>query len=450
MNKFSYIPNTEADRKQMLDFLGVEKVEDLFNDIPERARLGRALNIPKELSEVELYRYFNELASKNKNLEEHINFLGAGAYQHHIPAVVDSIIGRSEFFTSYTPYQPEISQGMLQAIFEYQTIVCELTGMDVSNASMYDGPTAFGEAAFIACAATRRSKVIVARSVNPEYREVLATYSYGQNIEVVEVGIENGLIDLNDLEAKLDDTVAGVFVQYPNFFGSIEDLKVIGEMAHSKKALFIVSVNPIAMGVLEAPGNFDADIVVGEGQSMGNRISFGGPYLGLLAVKKDQVRRIPGRVVGQTTDLDGRRAFVLTLQAREQHIRREKASSNICSNQALNALAATVYATYMGKHGFQEVARLNLQKAHYAFKRLTAIPKVKALFENTPFFNEFAIQIEGDVAEVNKQLLESKIVGGYDLGTTYPEFKGAMLIAVTELRTKEDIDLLAERLEAIL
>ncbi|TCP59631.1 glycine dehydrogenase subunit 1 [Tumebacillus sp. BK434] len=450
MNKFSYIPNTEADRKKMLDFLGVEKVEDLFLDIPERARLGRDLNIPKELSEVELYRYFNELAAKNANLEENINFLGAGAYQHHVPAVVEAIIGRSEFFTAYTPYQPEISQGTLQAIFEYQTIVCELTGMDVSNASMYDGPTAFGEAAFIACSATRRSKVIVARSVNPEYREVLKTYAYGQNIEVVEVGMQNGVIDLHDLEAKLDDTIAGVFVQYPNFFGGIEDLQQISDLAHSKKALFVVSVNPIAMGVLEAPGTFDADIVVGEGQSMGNRISYGGPYLGMLAVKKDQVRRIPGRVVGQTTDLDGRRAFVLTLQAREQHIRREKASSNICSNQALNALAATVYASYMGKQGFQEVARLNLQKAHYAFKRLTAIPKVKALFENAPFFNEFAIQIEGDVAEINKKLLESKIIGGYDLGSTYPEFKGAMLIAVTELRTKQDIDLLAERLEAIL
>jgi glycine dehydrogenase subunit 1 len=450
VNKFSYIPSTEADRKKMLDFLGVEKVEDLFSDIPEAARLNRPLNIPKEMSEVELYRYFNELAAKNINLEDHINFLGAGAYQHHIPAVVEAIIGRSEFYTAYTPYQPEISQGLLQAIFEYQTIVCELTGMDVSNASMYDGPTAFGEASFIACAATRRNKVLVGRNVNPEYREVLKTYAYGQNIEVVEVATKGGLFDLNDLKAKLDDTVAGVFVQYPNFFGGIEDLKKIGEMAHDKKALFVVAINPIAMGVLEAPGTFGADIVVGEGQAMGNRISFGGPYLGMLAVKKDHVRRVPGRVVGQTTDLDGRRAFVLTLQAREQHIRREKASSNICSNQALNALAATVYASCMGKEGFQKVARLNLQKAHYAFKRLTQIPKVKALFDDMPFFNEFAIQIEGDVAEVNQKLLESKIIGGYDLGTTYPEYKGAMLIAVTELRTKEDIDLLAERLEAIL
>ncbi|MCX7571446.1 aminomethyl-transferring glycine dehydrogenase subunit GcvPA [Tumebacillus sp. DT12] len=449
MNKFSYLPTTEAERNEMLKFLGVNSVEDLFTDIPEKARLGRDLNIPKALSEIELTRYFNQLAGKNKNLDDHISFLGAGAYQHYIPAVVDAIVSRSEFYTAYTPYQPEISQGMLQAIFEYQTVVCELTGMDVSNASMYDGPTAFGEAAFIACAATRRSKVLVARSVNPEYRNVLQTYGYGQDIEVVEIGIENGVIDMNDLESKLDDTVAGVLVQYPNFFGGIEDLQKIGELAHAQKALFVVSVNPIAMGLLEAPGHFGADIVVGEGQSLGNSVSFGGPYLGMLAVKKEQVRRIPGRVVGQTTDLDGRRAFVLTLQAREQHIRREKASSNICSNQALNALAATVYASYMGKKGMQDVAKLNLQKAHYAFNRLTAVPKVKALF-NTPFFNEFAIRIEGDVAEVNKKLLDAGIIGGYDIGSAYPEYKGAMLICVTELRTKEDIDLLAERLEAIL
>ena len=449
MNKFSYIPNTDADRKKMLDFMGLESVEQLFEDIPAKARFQGELQIPKKLSEMELTRYFNQLAAKNHNLDEYTNFLGAGAYHHFVPSVVDSIISRSEFFTAYTPYQPEISQGVLQAIFEYQTIVCELTGMDVSNASLYDGQTALGEAVFMACAATRRNKVIISRTVNPDYREVVKTYAYGQNIEVVEVGLENGLVDLNDLASKLDDTVAGVLVQYPNFFGGIEDLKKIGEMAHEKKALFVAAVNPIAMGLLEAPGNLGADIVVGEGQSLGNSIAFGGPYLGMLATTKEHVRRIPGRVVGQTTDLDGRRAFVLTLQAREQHIRREKASSNICSNQALNALAATVYASYMGKQGMQEVARLNLQKAHYAFKRLTAIPKVQALF-NAPFFNEFAIKIDGDVAEVNRKLLEDKIIGGYDLGLSYPELAGSMLIAVTELRTKEDIDTFAERLEAIL
>lgn len=449
MNKFSYIPNTEEDRKSMLDFLGANSVEALFADIPEKARFQGELNIPARLSEMELTRYFNQLASKNFNLEEYTSFLGAGAYQHFQPSVVDAIISRSEFFTAYTPYQPEISQGVLQAIFEYQTIVCELTGMDVSNASLYDGATALGEAGFMACSATRRNKLLVARSVNPDYREVLKTYSYGQNIEVVEVGINNGVIDVSDLASKLDDTVAGVLVQYPNFFGSIEDLRKIGEMVHEKKATFIVSVNPVAMGLLESPGACGADIVVGEGQALGNSISYGGPYLGMLATTKEHIRRIPGRVVGETKDLDGRRAFVLTLQAREQHIRREKASSNICSNQALNALAATVYTSYMGKQGMQDLAKLNLQKAHYAFKRLTALPKVQPLF-STPFFNEFAIKIEGDVEEVNKKLLEHKIIGGYDLGATYPELAGGLLLAVTEMRTKEDIDNLVERLEAIL
>lgn len=449
MSKFGYIPGTEADRKKMFEFLGIDSIEELFSDIPEKARFKGELNIPKRESELELMRRLNALAAKNVNLEDNINFLGAGAYQHYQPSVVDAMISRSEFFTAYTPYQPEISQGVLQAIFEYQTIICELMGMDVSNASMYDGASAFGEAAYISAGHTRRNKVLVARSVNPEYREVLKTYAYGQNIEVEEVGTENGLINFDDLNAKLDDTVAGVFVQYPNFFGGIEDLRKIGELAHAKKALFVVSVNPIAMGLLEAPGNVGADIVVGEGQALGNSISYGGPYLGILAVTKELVRRIPGRVVGQTTDLDGRRAFVLTLQAREQHIRREKATSNICSNQALNALAATVYASYMGKQGMQDVANLNLQKAHYAYNRLTSLSKVKPLF-NAPFFNEFAIQIEGDVAEVNTKLLASGIVGGYDLGTTYPEYKGGMLLCVTELRSKEDIDLLVERLEEIL
>ncbi|MGZ4111321.1 MAG: aminomethyl-transferring glycine dehydrogenase subunit GcvPA [Tumebacillaceae bacterium] len=450
MNKFSYIPHTEADRKKMLDSLGINSVEELFSDIPEKARFKRELDIPEKLSELELNRYFGKLAAKNVNLEDSISFLGAGAYQHYIPSVVDSIISRSEFFTAYTPYQPEISQGVLQAIFEYQTIMCELTGMEVANASMYDGPTAFGESSYMVCAATRRTKVLVARSVNPEYRAVLETYSYGQNITVEEVAVDNGLIDIADLQAKLDDTVAGVFVQYPNFFGGIEDLKKIGEMAHAQKALFVVSVNPISMGLLEAPGKLGADIVVGEGQALGNNISYGGPYLGILATTKEQMRRIPGRIVGQTTDIDGRRAFVLTLQAREQHIRREKATSNICSNQALNALAATVYASYMGKQGFQDVAKLNLQKAHYAYNKLTSLSKVQPLFNNVPFFNEFAIKIDGDVAEVNRKLVEHGIIGGFDLGERYPEYAGGLLIAVTELRTKEDIDLFAERLEEIL
>ncbi|MFC4769130.1 aminomethyl-transferring glycine dehydrogenase subunit GcvPA [Effusibacillus consociatus] len=448
MKKHSYIPNTEADRKTMLDSLGLQNVEDLFSDIPESVRLKRELNLPPAWSEIELNRNFAAMANKNANLEEYVSFLGAGAYQHYIPSVVDAIISRSEFYTAYTPYQPEISQGILQAIFEYQTMVCELTGMDVSNASMYDGPSAMAEAGIMACAATRRSKLLISRGVHPEYREVVKTYAYGQNIEVEEIALEDGRTSLQDLEAKLGSDIAGVLVQYPNFFGSIEDIKAISELSHQHKALFVTAVNPIAMGILEAPGAFGADIVVAEGQSLGNPVAFGGPYLGMLATTKELVRRVPGRVVGQTADLDGRRAFVLTLQAREQHIRREKASSNICSNQALNALAATVYLTYMGKQGLQDVAKLNLQKAHYAHKKLSGIKGIEPLFQ-APFFNEFAVKLNGNPANVNKKLLDAKIIGGYDLGRSYPEYTGGMLFAVTELRTKEEIDLLAERLEAI-
>ncbi|WP_231705808.1 aminomethyl-transferring glycine dehydrogenase subunit GcvPA [Effusibacillus lacus] len=433
----------------MLKTLGIQSVEELFSDIPEAVRLKRDLNIPAAWSEIELYRHFAAMAGKNANLEEYVSFLGAGAYQHYIPATVDAIVSRSEFYTAYTPYQPEISQGILQAIFEYQTMVCQLTGMDVSNASMYDGPSALAEAGIMACAATRRSKLLVSRGVNPEYRAVVKTYAYGQNIEVIEVGVDNGATGLQDLESKLGDDIAGVLVQYPNFFGSIEDLKTISELAHRHKALFVTAVNPIAMGLLEAPGKFGADIVVAEGQPLGNSVSFGGPYLGMLATTKDLVRRVPGRVVGQTRDLDGRRAFVLTLQAREQHIRREKASSNICSNQALNALASTVYLSCMGKQGLQDVAKLNLQKAHYAYHKLTSVKGVEPLF-NAPFFNEFAVIVSGNPTEINRKLLESKIIGGYDLGRVYPEYKGGLLFAVTELRTKEEIDLLAERLEAII
>jgi glycine dehydrogenase subunit 1 len=449
VKSFSYIPNTEQDRKRMLDFLGIESVDELFADIPSSIRFNRELNIPAAWSEVELNRNMARLAGKNANVDEYISFLGAGAYQHHIPAVVDAIISRSEFYTAYTPYQPEISQGNLQAIFEFQTMICELTGMDVSNASMYDGPTAMAEAGIMACSATRRSKLLVSRAVHPEYRAVLNTYAYGQKIEVVEVDIENGLTDTKDFEAKLSDDVAGVIVQYPNFFGSIEDIQTYAELAHAKKALFIAVVNPIALGILEAPGALGADIVVGEGQSLGNPLSFGGPYLGFLATRTEHVRRIPGRVVGQTKDLDGRRAFVLTLQAREQHIRREKASSNICSNQALNAIAATVYMAYMGKEGFQEVAKLNLQKAHYAQKRLASVKGVEPLF-SAPFFNEFALKLPVEPKTVNKELLAAGIIGGYDLGRDYPEYKDAMLFAVTEVRTKNDIDMLAERLEEMI
>jgi glycine dehydrogenase subunit 1 len=449
LKPFSYLPHTEEDRREMLQSLGLTEIEQLFSDIPEDVRFNRPFDLPAEMSELEIKRHLQQLSSKNVNLDSKLCFLGAGAYHHYIPSVVDAIISRSEFSTAYTPYQPEISQGVLQAIFEYQSLICELTGMDVSNASMYDGPTAFAEAAMMACSATRRSKVLVGRSVHPEYRGVLATYAKGQNVTIEEVGLTNGLTDLSALGNQLTEEIAAIMVSYPNFFGSIEDLKTIATLAHEKKALLIVACNPIALGLLESPGACGADIVVGDGQPLGNAISFGGPYVGFLATTKEHVRRVPGRVVGQTKDKDGKRGFVLTLQAREQHIRREKASSNICSNQALNALAATVYMSYMGKQGMQDVAYLNLQKAHYAQKQLAQIAGVEVVF-TSPFFNEFLIRLPKSIGSVNKSLLEVGIIGGYDVSRDYPEFQNCMLVAVTELLSKADIDTFASRLEEIL
>jgi glycine dehydrogenase subunit 1 len=448
LKSFSYLPHTEEDRREMLQSLGMQSIEELFADIPDNVRFNRPLDLPKEMSEAEVKRHLQQLAGKNVSLDNKLCFLGAGAYHHYIPSVVDAIISRSEFSTAYTPYQPEISQGVLQAIFEYQSLICELTGMDVSNASMYDGPTAFAEAAMMACAATRRTKVLVGHAVHPEYRKVLLTYAKGQNVSVEEVPQANGVTDLAALQEQLDHQVAAVMVGYPNFFGNIEDLKALASLAHENQALLIVACNPLALGILESPGACGADIVVGDGQPLGNAISYGGPYVGFLATTKEYVRRVPGRIAGQTKDQDGKRGFVLTLQAREQHIRREKASSNICSNQALNALAATVYMSYMGKQGMREVAYLNLQKAHYAQKRLTQIAGVEAVF-TSPFFNEFLIRLPKPVSEVNAVLLENGIIGGYDMSRNYPEFANCMLVAVTELLSKEDIDFFAARLEEI-
>ncbi|GED13491.1 aminomethyl-transferring glycine dehydrogenase subunit GcvPA [Aneurinibacillus migulanus] len=443
-----YIPNTEIERGHMFEFLGIRNIESLFLNIPESARLKRDLALPPAWSEIELNKKLKAMAAKNADLEQYISFLGAGAYEHYIPAIVDSIISRSEFYTAYTPYQPEISQGLLQAIFEYQTMICELTGMDVSNASMYDGPTAMAEAGIMACVATGRSKLLVSRAVHPEYRDVLKTYACGKNIQIEEVIIEDGLTAIENLESKLADDVAAVIVQYPNFFGGIEDIKNASELVHKYKALFITVVNPIALGILEAPGECGADIVVAEGQPLGNPISFGGPHLGILATTNALMRRMPGRIIGQTKDMDGRRAFVLTLQAREQHIRREKATSNICSNQALSALAATVFLSYMGKQGLQDIAKLNVQKAHYAYQKLIEIPGIQPLF-HAPFFNEFAVRLDKNVGQINRRLLQSKIIGGFDVGRAYAEYKDSMLLTVTELRTKEEIDLLVQELGAI-
>jgi glycine dehydrogenase subunit 1 len=369
---WSYLPHTPEDRRSMLDAIGVKHAEDLFADIPAELRLNRPLALPAALSEPDLVRHLQELAGANLNFDQCACFLGAGAYDHYIPSVVDHVIRRSEFYTAYTQYQPEISQGYLQALWEYQSMICSLTGMDVSNASMYDGATALAEAAMMACGATGRSQVLVARSVHPHYRTVLTTYGRDRDYSLEYIGYADGVLDLAELDAKLSATTAAVIIQNPNFFGCVEDLAAIAARVHAKGGLFIVSADPISLGILAAPGDCGADIVIGEGQGLGLAAAFGGPYLGFFATTEKLMRKMPGRIVGQTQDHDGTRGFVLTLQAREQHIRREKATSNICSNEALCALTAAVYLSAVGRDGLAQVADLCLQKAAYAREQLAA------------------------------------------------------------------------------
>ncbi|MCM2999812.1 aminomethyl-transferring glycine dehydrogenase subunit GcvPA [Paenibacillus cellulositrophicus] len=446
--KHRYLPMTEQDQQEMLDTIGVSSLEDLFKDIPEEIRFKGDLPVSPGLNEYALTTHLSELAAKNANTDQYASFLGAGIYDHHIPSVINHVVSRSEFYTAYTPYQPEISQGELQAIFEFQSYICELTGMAVANASMYDGATALAEAGSLASAATKRKQLLVSSTVHPEARQVVRTYAKGLGLDVVEVPSANGVTNLAELAEAVTDQTAAVLVQSPNFFGAIEDLAAIGDLIHASKGLMVVSTNPISLGILEAPGKLGADIVVGDAQPLGISSSLGGPTCGFFAVSQDHMRRMPGRIVGQTVDRNGKRGFVLTLQAREQHIRREKATSNICSNQALLALCASVYLSVMGKQGMIEVGQLNLQKSHYAARRLGSISGVSLPF-TSPYFNEFVIKLpEGTrVAEVNAKLLQKGILGGYDLGRAYSELEGHMLIAVTERRTKEQIDQFAEALE---
>ncbi len=447
MNSFGYLPMTQHDRDVMLQTLGLTTTEQLFSDIPEKVRLQRPLNLPKGLSEWELFRNFNELANRNKKLDDVISFLGAGAYQHYIPSAVEAVISRSEFYTAYTPYQPEISQGILQAIFEYQSLTATLFGMQAANASLYDVQTAVGEAALMACSSTRRNRIVISQTVHPESHAVLSVYAKGQNADIVQVPMNYFQTDLDLLQQALSDDVAACIIQYPNFFGTIEDVQKIADMTHACGALLIVSCNPIAMGLLEAPGVLGADIVVADGQSLGNSLSFGGPYVGMIATTKELLRKLPGRIVGQTKDSEGRRGFVLTLQAREQHIRREKASSNICSNQALNALAVSVYLSYLGKQGLFEVASLCLKKAHYAADRFA-----KAGFtpvSHGSFFHEFVIDLGQHAARILDTLTQEGIFLGYPLQTVSPELQNHVLVAITEVNTKAQIDYVATRLEAL-
>src|SRR5690625_4725399 len=440
-----YLPMTEDDKQAMLDEIGIASTEELFSDIPKEIRFNGEYNLKTPPSEYELKKELSTLANKNANLNEYTSFLGAGVYQHFIPSVVDHVISRSEFYTAYTPYQAEISQGELQAIFEFQTMICELTGMDVANSSLYDGGTALGEAVNLSHGHTRRSKVIVSKAVHPEYRDVIRTYSKGFDLEIVEIDYEDGVTNLDQLKAELDDNTASVVVQYPNFFGQIEPLQQINDIVKANpKTMFITSSNPLSLGYLTPPGEFGADIVVGDTQVFGIPAQLGGPHCGYFATTKKYMRRVPGRFVGQTVDEDGERGFVLTLQTREQHIRREKATSNITSNQALNALASGVAMSSLGKNGVKEMARLNMQKARYTKQQLEAA-NLPATF-NGAFFNEFVVKLSKPVSVVNEGLFEKGFIGGYDLSLDYPELENHMLIATTEIRSKEEIDAFAKEM----
>lgn len=441
-----YIPNSPGERLSMLSDIGLERIEDLFDQIPEQLRLQEPIGIGEAMSEPELLEYFRRLASKNA--VEYQSFLGGGAYSHFIPVIIDSLISRAEFFTAYTPYQPELSQGTLQYTFEFQTMICQLTGMEVANASLYDGSTAVAEAVLMANRVTRRNKFIVADTLHPQYREVVSSYTkhLGLPVDVAAHG-ESGTLDPSSI--TIDKETAGVVVQSPNFFGCIEDLTAIADAAHEAGALLIVAITePMSLGILKSPGACGADIVAGEAQSFGIPLSYGGPYCGLFATLDKHVRQMPGRLVGEARDDQGRRGYVLTLSTREQHIRREKATSNICTNQGLFALMATVYLATMGKRGVQEVSRQNLQKSHYAASEIGKLDGFTIEF-SAPFFNEFVVHTAKPASDVIARLLDKKIIGGLALDRYYPGMSDSMLVCVTETAKKEAIDNLVQALSEI-
>ncbi|HFF0797393.1 TPA: aminomethyl-transferring glycine dehydrogenase subunit GcvPA [Staphylococcus aureus] len=438
-----YIPLTEKDKQEMLQIIGAKSIGELFGDVPSDILLNRDLNIAEGEAETTLLRRLNRIASKNITKETHTSFLGAGVYDHYAPSVVDAMISRSEFYTAYTPYQPEISQGELQAIFEFQTLICELTDMDVANSSMYDGMTSFAEACILAFSQTKKNKIVVSKGLHYQALQVLHTYAKTRKeFEVVEIDLDGTVTDLKKLEAAVDDETAAVAVQYPNFYGSIEDLEKIHSFIEDKKALFIVYANPLALGLLTPPGSFGADIVVGDTQPFGIPAQFGGPHCGYFATTKKLMRKVPGRLVGQTQDDEGNRGFVLTLQAREQHIRRDKATSNICSNQALNALASSIAMSALGRQGIYDIAVQNIEHANYAKQQF--IKKGFEVLDGTSF-NEFVVKFDKPIQQVNEELVKYNIIGGFDLGVVSDDFKNHMLIAVTELRTKDEIDTFVEK-----
>jgi glycine dehydrogenase subunit 1 len=445
----SYVPNTATEQQEMLRAIGADSVDDLLATVPKEVRLGRPLDLPPALPEPTLRRLMQGMADLNADLDHYVSFLGAGTYDHLVPSVVPHLVKRSEFYTSYTPYQPEFSQGMLQAIYEYQTMICQISGMDVANASLYDGSTAVVEAALLAVGPTGRGEVLVSRGVDPQYRATLRTYAWARGFTVRELGLEGGATSLGELEAALSDQTRAVIVQHPNFLGVLEDVRGVEALTHRTSALYVVAVTePASLGVLAPPGSYGVDIFAGEGQTLGSPLGYGGPALGLFGTRSEYVRRLPGRLVGKTVDDRGQTGYVLTLQTREQHIRRERATSNICTNQALLALAATVYLSALGKQGFRELGELCARNAHYAAERVTSLRGFNLLFER-PFFDEFVVTTPMSVEQLNAGLNARGVIGGYDLSASYPELGNAALFCVTEARTRDDIEMLITALDEV-
>ncbi|HUI31550.1 MAG TPA: aminomethyl-transferring glycine dehydrogenase subunit GcvPA [Candidatus Acidoferrales bacterium] len=441
-----YYPNTDDDRHGMLEAIGVKNFHDLIKDIPEEIRLKADLKIPPAMSELEVVKHLSALADKNVSTQDAVSFLGAGAYDHFIPSAVGALLSRSEFYTAYTPYQAEVSQGTLQAIYEYQTMICRLTGMDISNASLYDAGSGLAEAALMSAVHTGRRKIVAVHPIHPLYLQVVRTYVHGQGFEIVEIPAKDGAADVDAVKKNVDESAAAVMVQQPSFFGTLSDVFALAEIARSKKALFVVGVNPISLGLLVPPGEYGADVVIGEGQPLGIPQSFGGPFLGIFAVREELIRRLPGRLAGITVDAEGNRGFVLTLQTREQQIRREKATSNICTNEGLMMLASTIYMSLMGKQGIREVAEQSSAKAHYLAEQIGKIPGFKLKYRE-PFFNEFLVSTPVPAEKIIDAGVGKKILAGLDVGRLIPDEDG-LLIAVTEKRTRDELDGFVEFLKS--
>ena len=441
MSKYTSL--TDDDLRVMLAEIGASSIEELFASVPEAVRLGRPLDLPAGMPEQEVMAHLSALAARNVSADDEITFLGAGMYDHYMPSLIDSILSRSEFLTPYTPYQPEISQGGLQVMFEYQTAISELTGLPVSNASLYEGPSAVGAAAYLARLANARPDVVVSRGVHPHSRATLATLAPGYGQNVIEAPLRDGVTDVDELAALVGPDTTAVIVQQPNFLGAVEDLEPIAAAAKAVGALVVASCDPLPLAILRSPGELGVDVAVGEGQSLGNRLDFGGPSFGFFAASQEHLRRMPGRIAGETRDVDGRRGFVLTLQTREQHIRREKATSNICTAQVLNALAGVIYLSWLGKRGAVELAELMLRRADYARRTLAALPGVHTLHDQ-PIAREFALRLEAPVAAVIERCAAEGVNAGYALGRDYPEYADGLLVAITEKRSRADIDRLAD------